>query len=295
MGKKSVKDIIGILLIAVFVVSLISATALKLCSSQLGDLNWKTDQGSWRTLTAIGNKIEVGADPGVLQADLTELCLRDPKFGDLIIIKEDGTVVAAKNTDAVGKICLITSVTNIVNGLPIPFYRYNSGYKKNIATPKNYYSIDLKPKYMLNKFGEYRAPGGSLYCIYGTYKVDPGVITKLNSINRYGTVLFQAYRICFILFWLLLPVWVYMDARKSRNNAAAWGILTLFTNLIGWAVYLIARPQTMICPACALEQSANAKFCCSCGAAIKNCCPQCGTEINNRWLYCGECGRRLEE
>ncbi|MGE5483994.1 MAG: zinc ribbon domain-containing protein [Ignavibacteriales bacterium] len=101
-------------------------------------------------------------------------------------------------------------------------------------------------------------------------------------------------RICFILFWLLLPYWVFRDARNKGSNAAAWGILTLFTNVVGWAVYVITRPKMIPCPACGAYQDASFKACTSCGNRLKPVCPQCGRQIEPGWAYCAECGARVE-
>ncbi len=294
MGKKSITQRVGILLVALFIVGFISAAALKFCSLQLNHLNWQIDQGTWKTLAVLGSKIENGTSFEVLQKELNNLVIKDPKFGELIIMKKDGTIVAAKNPTAVGKICPITSVSDAVKGVPLPFQYYRSGYQKSIGTPNNLYSIDWPTKYMFNKFGEYFTANGSAYYIYGTYKVQPGVLAKLNNLQKYETILYKTYRVCFILFWLLLPIWVYLDARKLRANAAAWGILTLLTSVVGWVVYLIARPLTVKCPACELEQPNTLKFCSSCGISLKNCCSQCGGELRDEWHYCGECGHKIE-
>jgi hypothetical protein len=51
------------------------------------------------------------------------------------------------------------------------------------------------------------------------------------------------FRISFILFWVLLAFWVYRDAQQRGANAVAWGILTLVSSVLGWSVYMIARPR----------------------------------------------------
>lgn len=43
----------------------------------------------------------------------------------------------------------------------------------------------------------------------------------------------------FVVYWLALPFWVYLDARARGDAAALWGIFVLFTNLVGLIAYLI--------------------------------------------------------
>lgn len=43
----------------------------------------------------------------------------------------------------------------------------------------------------------------------------------------------------FLVYWLGLPVWVYLDARARAEAAALWGLFVLFTNLVGLLAYLI--------------------------------------------------------
>jgi hypothetical protein len=48
----------------------------------------------------------------------------------------------------------------------------------------------------------------------------------------------------FLVYWLGLPLWVYLDARARGDAAALWGVFVLFTNLVGLIGYLIviSRP-----------------------------------------------------
>jgi len=43
----------------------------------------------------------------------------------------------------------------------------------------------------------------------------------------------------FLVYWLGLPMWVYLDARARAEAAALWGLFVLFTNLVGLLAYLI--------------------------------------------------------
>ncbi|MEI6915470.1 MAG: hypothetical protein WCL39_10090, partial [Armatimonadota bacterium] len=66
--------------------------------------------------------------------------------------------------------------------------------------------------------------------------------------------------------WILLAVWVGMDAAWRGSRPLAWGFLVLLTNPIGLAAYLIGRaPAPGKCPNC--SETVLAKF-------VR--CPACG-------------------
>ena len=49
----------------------------------------------------------------------------------------------------------------------------------------------------------------------------------------------------------------------------------------------------MICPSCATENIAGAKFCIECGMAFARACPSCGTALPEAAKFCAECGTSL--
>ena len=44
-----------------------------------------------------------------------------------------------------------------------------------------------------------------------------------------------------ILFWLSIPAWMALDARKRHERAAVWGLFGLLGNMIALVVYLLVR------------------------------------------------------
>jgi hypothetical protein len=59
------------------------------------------------------------------------------------------------------------------------------------------------------------------------------------------TVLVQVGAAGFVIYWIGLVGWVFIDARTRRENAALWALLVFFTNLVGALAYLLAtrRPE----------------------------------------------------
>lgn len=50
----------------------------------------------------------------------------------------------------------------------------------------------------------------------------------------------------FLLYWIGLPAWVFLDARARGERAALWGLFVLLTNLAGFVAFLLVsrRNQT---------------------------------------------------
>jgi len=44
-----------------------------------------------------------------------------------------------------------------------------------------------------------------------------------------------------LVYWLSLPLWVFLDAQERGEHAAAWSIFVLFGNLIALTAYILAR------------------------------------------------------
>jgi hypothetical protein len=45
------------------------------------------------------------------------------------------------------------------------------------------------------------------------------------------------------IYWLALPLWVFLDARDRRERALAWGIFVLIGNLVALLAYLLATSR----------------------------------------------------
>lgn len=55
------------------------------------------------------------------------------------------------------------------------------------------------------------------------------------------SVIIIALIICFLLFWLLLPLWVYFDCRDRNNKYILWSIFVLFGNIPALIAYLLSN------------------------------------------------------
>ncbi|NIM11793.1 MAG: hypothetical protein GTO45_06710 [Candidatus Aminicenantes bacterium] len=111
-------------------------------------------------------------------------------------------------------------------------------------------------------------------------------------------VLFQLAHILLgisaVFLWLLLPSWVYIDARKRDvKRAFMWAILTVVSFGFAFIVYIITRPaelKTFHCPECEKELNGTKAFCPYCGLDLSSTiCPQCQYSIKPDWQFCPNC------
>ena len=98
--------------------------------------------------------------------------------------------------------------------------------------------------------------------------------------------------------WLLLPTWVYVDAR-GRGVRRAWlfAFLTAISVLVGLVVYLIARPEApaaLQCPGCGREVD-GAAWCPHCGHDLSaSFCGTCRYPLKADWAFCPACRTEIK-
>jgi hypothetical protein len=71
-----------------------------------------------------------------------------------------------------------------------------------------------------------------------------GVAYNLDDKNQsyqYYQFIIMALGICFLSYWLLLPLWVYFDSRERNNKYVLWTLFVLIGNLPAYIAYLLAR------------------------------------------------------
>jgi len=93
--------------------------------------------------------------------------------------------------------------------------------------------------------------------------------------------------------WLLLPSWVYVDARaRGVRRAVLWSFLTALSLLVGLVAYLIARPEhlrALDCPGCGKDVDGG-PFCPHCGRDLSAAfCAACRYPLKPDWVYCPAC------
>jgi hypothetical protein len=104
--------------------------------------------------------------------------------------------------------------------------------------------------------------------------------------------------ISFIFLWLLLPSWVYVDAReRGLARAPLFAFLTVISSLVGLVVYLIARPEegrTLSCSGCGREVDGGA-YCPHCGRDLSaSICATCRYPLKADWTFCPSCRTEIK-
>lgn len=125
----------------------------------------------------------------------------------------------------------------------------------------------------------------------------PGAISWLLVVNAPGgyehiiTWLSQLLILLSALILLLVPAYVWHDARGRYRRELFWTILAASTNLIGLLIYLlIGRVVATACPECKQAVQDQHKFCPYCRTQIKVECLNCGEPLNKQWRFCAKCG-----
>ena len=108
-----------------------------------------------------------------------------------------------------------------------------------------------------------------------------------------GSLAGAAAVLAFLFLWVLLPTWVYVDAReRGVRRATLFAFLTVLSSLVGLVVYLISRPdegKTLTCPGCAREVNGGA-FCPHCGRDLSaSFCTTCRYPLKPDWVFCPSC------
>lgn len=98
----------------------------------------------------------------------------------------------------------------------------------------------------------------------------------------------------FAVYWVLVALWMYKDAAKARLSPLYWGVIGLFTNIIGLIVYKIYRKSAQTCPACGAVQGNSHLYCSSCGSPLGRRCAHCGKKVGAKDQFCPNCGNKTE-
>lgn len=94
--------------------------------------------------------------------------------------------------------------------------------------------------------------------------------------------------------WMLIPSWVYIDARqRDVKNASKWALLTVLSFGFAAIVYSIVRPaglKSFSCPECSKELNGTKAFCPYCGVDLSSTfCSECQYPLKPEWQFCPNC------
>jgi hypothetical protein len=144
-----------------------------------------------------------------------------------------------------------------------------------------------------------RADGTALGSLYlKRTPVRDSYYRRSDPLEVVGTVSAGLAAASLAFLWVLLPTWVYVDAReRGVRRAPLFAFLTVISSLVGFVVYLIARPENLkrlTCPGCAKEVNGGA-FCPHCGRDLSSAiCATCRYPLKPDWAFCPACRTEIK-
>lgn len=146
-------------------------------------------------------------------------------------------------------------------------------------------SFSSKTVYMLSYIGNHKSDS-KIYIINSPTSVAGGM-TAL-KVSAAIAMLFAC------IYWVLIALWMYRDAAKSKLSPIYWGLIGLFTNLIGLIVYMIYKKNSTLCSVCGAAQNAGHLYCSYCGTQLGTRCENCGSKVGPKDSFCHHCGNKIK-
>ena len=204
--------------------------------------------------------------------------------GTLDLVKsgsEKKYLTSAEHPDAVfqyvkGEEFMLKSIINKDFGKIRSDYDDDSAFEVGLAQ---------KSIYMLSRVGVHGSDD-KVYVITIPTTV-PGGMTAIKAAAALAMLFFCVY-------WVLIALWMYNDASKCRLSPLYWGLIGLFTNLIGLIVYKIYKRGMTVCPNCGTAQSMDHLYCSSCGVQLGTRCDSCGCRVGSKDSFCHHCGNKIK-
>ena len=112
------------------------------------------------------------------------------------------------------------------------------------------------------------------------------------------------------LIQVALALWVGVDANRRGINGVLWGLLVLFTSVVGLIVYLLVAPTLESqrngraavsgpppdvapparCARCNTPLRPDFRACPECGTTTRSACRECDRPLEPGWKVCPFCG-----
>lgn len=143
--------------------------------------------------------------------------------------------------------------------------------------------FDSKQVYLLSYIANHDT-GEKIYFINEIHPVQNG--------EMYIKVTLAIMMFFFMIYWVLLALYIYQNALKSKLNPYLWGGITLITNIAGVIIYIIYKQNQKTCFKCGASQDKNHIYCTYCGTKLNETCHTCGSVLNRNDKYCAKCGEK---
>lgn len=243
-----------------------------------------------------------------LKAELTNLANNTSDMVDVLILNSQNEILfSAKSSELSKNGVLELAASNGGHGLyltdqqsPDIYFRLIKDDKLTLSMSMLGIENEVEQEYKDRYFYESNFNAKKVYLL--SYIADKSSGDKVYFISDVqpvasGKVYIKAVAaiamMFFMIYWVLLALWVYARALKSKLNPAIWGIIALFTNLAGLFIFLIYRQGHQTCYKCGALQNKSNLFCTFCGTKLSSVCKECNMIVNEKNSYCGNCGIAL--
>lgn len=149
------------------------------------------------------------------------------------------------------QILVIDADGDILQGYPARFSGSIDEFVRNYATT---HSPDLA-KQVTSALGGWLEPLRDRYRYIGrtptfllqTYEQENGWLVAIalwrSLPARLAWASYAGLIYAYLIFWILAPIWVYLDAKKHTSYAWRWAIFTAFANIVGVGAYLFYKQR----------------------------------------------------
>lgn len=257
----------------------------------------------------VSEKIEngkIGVD--AVKSDITKLANQSADIVDILILDRNNIVsFSAKNSEfaTVGEFTLELGKGGENRYLIYPknqnvTFKLMKKDELMLSTIFMNYESDINTSHANNTFFEKNFNTRKIYLL--SYTADKSTGDKIYFISDvhpvpsselYIEIVGALATLFLMLYWVLLALWVYQNARKSKINAELWGIITLFTNLAGLFIYLIYKQNNQTCFKCGAIQNKSNIYCTYCGAEVNETCNRCSSIVGEGDSFCNHCGNKI--
>lgn len=226
---------------------------------------------------------------------------------DVIILdKENNIIYTSKNSEfSKQEKFVLNKADNMSNGYFVNsnndniVFRLTTNKELIINTVLSNFDTEIQREYKDQVFYESNFDSKKIYLLSYTANESTGekiyFINEIHPVQNGKTYIKTSLAIImffFMIYWILLALYIYQNALKSRLNPYLWGGITLLTNIAGVIIYCIYKQNLKTCYKCGTSQSKNNIYCVYCGIKLNETCNKCGSVINSNDKYCAKCGEK---
>lgn len=258
---------------------------------------------------SISEQFEKNSYNEYLQEKLKSMSNSSEDIVDILILNKDNKIIYSSKESEFGKQeeFLLSRVSNVESKYFENSANHNIVFKlvRNkelmLSTILSNIDLEIEKDYEDNVFFESEFNNKNIYSLsYAANKETGEKIYFINEIHpvqngeMYIKVSLAIIMFFFMLYWVLVALFIYQNALKSKLNPYIWGGITLLTNIAGVIVYYIYKQNNKTCIKCGTVQNKYNSYCINCGTKLNETCSKCGTVIKSKANFCGKCGEKHE-